>query len=111
MTTTFKAAKQKLSEELCLQIADPNSEFEVTTDASDNAKAVGAVLMQDEHPVAFESKKLDKHHVNYSIHDKEMCAIMHALDCWRPFLLRKPFKVFTDHCSLVYFKTQANLNQ
>jgi hypothetical protein len=71
----------------------------------------GAVLMQDGHPGAFESKKLDKHQVNFSMHDKEMFAIMHPLDCWRPFLLGKPFKVFMDHHSLVYFKMQANLNQ
>jgi Reverse transcriptase (RNA-dependent DNA polymerase)/RNase H-like domain found in reverse transcriptase/Integrase zinc binding domain/Aspartyl protease len=110
MTTSFEMAKQKLSEEPCLKIADPNGEFEVTTDASEDAKAVGAVLTQDGHPIAFESKKLDKHQVNYSVHDKEMRAIMHALDRWRPFLLGKPFKVYTDHRSLVYFKTQANLN-
>jgi hypothetical protein len=110
MTTAFEAAKQKLMEEPCLRIADPDGEFEVTTDASEDAKAVGAVLTQNGHPVAFESKKLDKHQVNYSVHDKEMCAIMHALDRWRAFLLGKPFKVYTDHRSLVYFKTQANLN-
>jgi RNase H-like domain found in reverse transcriptase len=44
MTTAFEMAKQKLSEEPCLKIADPNGEFDVTTDASEDAKAVGAVL-------------------------------------------------------------------
>jgi hypothetical protein len=42
--SAFKLVKQKLSEEPCLKIADPNGEFEVTTDASKDAKAVGAVL-------------------------------------------------------------------
>src|SRR5579859_4893743 len=54
---------------------------------------------------------LDTHQKNYSVHDKEMCAIMHALDRWRPFLLGRHFKIYTDHRSLVYFKTQSNLNQ
>ena len=36
---------------------------------------------------------------------------MHALDHWRPFLLGRHFKVYTDHRSLVYLKTQPNLNQ
>src|SRR5579862_5851141 len=49
--------------------------------------------------------------VNYPVHDKEMCAIMHALERWRPFLLGRHFKVYTDHRSLVHFKTQSNLNQ
>src|SRR5947207_10315515 len=40
-----------------------------------------------------------------------MCAIMHALERWRPFLLGRHFKVYTDHRSLVHFKTQSNLNQ
>src|ERR1700737_1588386 len=40
-----------------------------------------------------------------------MCAIMHALKKWRPFLLGKHFKVYTDHRSLVFFKTQSHLNQ
>jgi RNase H-like domain found in reverse transcriptase len=81
------------------------------TDASEDAKAVGAVLTQNGHPVAYESAKLNVHQLNYPVHDKEMCAIMHALERWRPFLLGRHFKVFTDHRSLVHFKTQSNLNQ
>jgi hypothetical protein len=92
-------------------LPDPEGEFEVTTDASEDAKAVGAVLMQNGHPVAYESTKLNPHQLNYSVHDKEMCAIMHALERWRPFLLGRHFKVYTDHRSLVHFKTQSNLNQ
>jgi RNase H-like domain found in reverse transcriptase len=36
---------------------------------------------------------------------------MHTLERWRPFLLGRHFKVYTDHRSLVHFKTQSNLNQ
>lgn len=111
MLIAFDTVKDKLTSAPCLCIPDPDGEFEVTTDASEDAKAVGAVLTQNGHPVAFESKKLDKHQMNYPVHDKEMCAIMHALNRWRPFLLGKHFKVYTDHRSLTFFKTQANLNQ
>src|SRR5204862_3874394 len=103
--------KKALTSAPCLALPDPNGEFEVITDASEDAKAVGAVLVQNGHPVAYESTKLNSHQLNYSVHDKEMCAIMHALDKWRPFLLGRNFKVYTDHRSLVYFKTQSNLNQ
>ena len=48
---------------------------------------------------------------DYSIHDKEMCAIMHALERWWSFLLEQYFKIYTNHRSLVHFKTQSNLNQ
>jgi len=111
MVQAFETLKDALTKAPCLRIPDPDGEFEVITDASEDAKAIGAVLMQNGHPVAYESKKLDKHQVNYSVHDKEMCAIMHALDRWRPFLLGKHFKCYTDHRSLVHFKSQSNLNQ
>ena len=111
MQAAFVKLKEALTTAPCLILPDPDGEFEVTTDASEDAKAVGAVLVQNGHPVAYESKKLNIHQLNYSVHDKEMCAIMHALERWRPFLLGRHFKVYTDHRSLVYFKTQSNLNQ
>src|SRR5438045_7082468 len=40
-----------------------------------------------------------------------MCAIMHAFERSRPFLLGRHFKVYTDHSSLVHCKTQSKLNQ
>ena len=88
-----------------------DGDFEVTTNASEDAKAVEAKLMQNGHPVAYESKKLNSHQVNYSIHDTKMCVIMNALERWQSFLLGKHFKIYTDHRSLVHFKTQSNLNQ
>jgi hypothetical protein len=111
MDAAFKKVKQALTTAPCLQLPDPEDEFEVTTDASEQAQAIGAVLTQNGHPVAFESKKLNSHQLNYAVHDKEMCAIMHVLDHWRPFLLGQSFKVYTDHRSLTYFKTQTHLNQ
>jgi len=111
MAQAFKDLKQALINKPCLQLPDPDGEYEVTTDASEDEATVGAVLMQNGHPIAYESKKLNPHQKNYPVHDKEMCAIMHALDRWRPFLLGRHFKVYTDHRSLVYFKTQPNLSQ
>jgi RNase H-like domain found in reverse transcriptase len=81
MQTAFEGLKTALTSAPCLVLADPDGEFEVTTDASEDAKAVGAVLTQNDHPAAYESAKLNSHQLNYSVHDKEMCAIM------RPFLL------------------------
>ena len=111
MIQAFHALKQALTNDPCLKLPDLDGEYEVTIDASEDEATVGAVLTQYEHPIAFESKKLNPHQRNYPVHDKEMCAIMHALDRWRPFLLGRHFKVYTDHRSLVYLKTQPNLNQ
>lgn len=44
---------------------------------------ITAVLMQNKHPIAFESRKLRGSEKSYSIYDKEMLAIMHALAKYR----------------------------
>ena len=96
----------------CLKLSDLDGDYEVTTDASEDEATVRAVLTQYGHPITFESKKLNPHQRNYPVHDKEMCAIMHALDHWQSFrVLGRHFNVYTNHHSPVYLKTQPNLNQ
>jgi len=64
-----------------LQESDP---FQIEADSSDFA--TGAVLSQQSmmngkwHPVVFYSKSLSSMERNYEIHDKEMLAIIHALE-------------------------------
>jgi len=111
MVIAFNELKNALTSAPCLQLPDPHDDFEVTTDASEDEATTGAVLTQNGHPIAYDSQKLNQHQRNYPIHDKEMCAIMRALDKWRPFLLGKHFKVYTDHRSLIHLKSQPNLNQ
>ena len=57
-----------------LQLVDPDRKFWVTTDASDFA--IGGVLSQvwddGEHPVAYESRKLNAAEGNYAMHEKEL---------------------------------------
>jgi hypothetical protein len=65
------------------------------------------------HPVAFLSKSLNAVERNYKIHDKEMLAIIHALEEWQHFLegARLKFEVWTDHKNLEYFRTAQKLNR
>ena len=65
------------------------------------------------HPVAFSSKSLSPVERNYEIHDKEMLAIIRALDEWRHFLegAHHPFEIWTDHKNLEYFMTAKKLNR
>ena len=58
-------------------ILDPNGHFVVMIDALGDG--LGGVLMQDGKVVAYESRKLKKHEVNYAPHDLELVAIVHAL--------------------------------
>jgi len=65
------------------------------------------------HPVAFYSKSLSSVERNYEIHDKEMLAIIRALEEWRHFLegATHPVEIWTDHKNLKYFMTAKKLNR
>jgi len=62
--------------------------------------------------MAFYSKSLSSMEQNYKIHDKEMLAIIHALEEWRHFLegATHPVEIWTDHKNLEYFMTAKKIN-
>jgi transposase InsO family protein len=99
-----------------LKHIDMDLPFRLETDASDFA--IGAVLLQRPkdsnfaHPVGFMSKKLLPAESRYGVHDKELLAIVRALEFWRPWLLASPFtvEVHTDHANLKYFATKQILS-
>ena len=78
------------------------------TDASH--VGLGCVLMQDDKVIAYASRQLRKHEVNYPTHDLEMAAVVFALRIWRSYLYGEKIQVFTDHKSLKYLFTQPDLN-
>ena len=84
-----------------LAVPDFSQPFVVECDAS--REGLGAVLMKNHHPIAFESWKLKNYERHYSIYDKEMLAILHALTKFRQYLVGNKFKIKTDHNSLKYF--------
>jgi len=91
--------------------------FQIKVDSSDFA--TGAVLSQQSttdgkwHPVAFYSKSLSSVERNYEIHNKEMLAIIRALEEWRYFLegATHLVEIWTDHKNLEYFMTAKKLNR
>ncbi|GJP31953.1 hypothetical protein CLOM_g16451, partial [Closterium sp. NIES-68] len=105
--------KQALTSAPVLILPDPERNYVIEADASD--QAVGAVLMQDQgnglQPIAYLSKKLHGAELNYPIHDKEALAIIIAFKVWRSYLEGRRTTVYTDHCSLKYLKTQPNLSR
>ena len=66
--------------------------------------------MQYGHPIALKRRKLQPHDRLYSIYDKEMLAIMHALSKFQQYLVGGKFIVKIDHNSLTHFLTQKELN-
>lgn len=63
-----------------LAVVDFGKEFLVCTDAS--LDGLGAILMQEGKVIAYESRKLKDHEINYPTHDLEVAAVMHALTKW-----------------------------
>ena len=60
--------------------------------------------------VAYGSRQLKTHELNYLTHDLELVAIVIALKMWRHYLHGERFDVFSDHKSLKYIFTQHDLN-
>ena len=67
--------------------------------------------MQNRHPIAYESRKLRGPELLYTIYDKEILAIMHALTKFKQYLVGVKFVVRTYHNSLKYFLSQKDLNE
>jgi len=80
--------------------------------------ATGTLLSQQSpednkwHPVEFLSKSLSPVERNYKIHNKEMLAIVRALEEWRQFVegAEHCCEIWTDHKNLQYFMTAKKLN-
>ena len=104
----FYALKKLATEAPVLKLASWDEPFKVVTDASNIA--IGAVLQQQERPVAYYSKKLDSAQRNYSVYDKELLAVISALKHWKHFLYGREFVVKTDHQALKWLQTMPSAN-
>ena len=89
--------------------------LETAIECDSSGYAVGGTLMQKMkglwHPVAYFSKKLNPAESNYSIHDKEMLAIIRCIREWRTELVEQHFEVWSDHRNLVYFRKKQHLGE
>ena len=72
---------------------------------------IGAVLLQEGGPVAYESKKLSSAERNYTTGEQELFAVVHAMRTWRCYLEGVDSTMVTDHNPLVFLQTQANLSR
>ena len=114
--SAFKALKTAFTTAPVLAYYDYSKKTVVETDASNWAS--GGVLSQYDKdnklkPVAFFSSKHSAQECNYEIYDKELLAIIKALEEWRPELqgTDQPFEIITDHKNLQTFMTTKQLNQ
>lgn len=105
----FKKIKVLLQEQIELYQPDFNKPFELTTDASNFA--IGAVLSQNRHPITFISRTLTKTEQNYATNEKEILAIVWALQKLRNYLYGvADLTIYTDHQSLIHSISEKNPN-
>ncbi|CAM8880125.1 unnamed protein product [Rhodiola kirilowii] len=100
----FHNLKDALSSSPVLALPNFDKQFTVETDASSNG--IGAVLMQDHHPICYISRKLGPRHQSLSVYEKELLAVVHAVQSWSSYLAHRPFIIKTDQRSLKYLLEQ-----
>jgi hypothetical protein len=105
----FEYLKYQLTRVPVLKLPDMSKPFEVITDAS--MFGAGAVLLQEGHPVAFESKKFTPAERNYTTTEQEMLATYFALRKWRCYLEGNDFVLVTDHAPNTFFESQPTLSR
>ncbi|KAM1775013.1 hypothetical protein ACFX12_044311 [Malus domestica] len=101
---SFKQLKELLTTAPIIVQPDWSPHFELMCDASDYA--LGAVLGQRKdkrpHVIYYASRTLNDAQLNYSTTEKELFAIVFALDKFRSYLIGTKVIVFTDHAALKY---------
>jgi len=100
----FETLKLSLTSAPVLALPDFQHAFVLETDASDFG--IGAVLMQNNHPIAFLSQALSTRNAALSTYEKECLAIILAVEKWRSYLQARPFTIKTDHKSLLHLSDQ-----
>ncbi|KAL0283002.1 UNVERIFIED_CONTAM: Retrovirus-related Pol polyprotein from transposon [Sesamum angustifolium] len=105
---SFEELKNRLTSALILALPSGDGGYVVYTDAS--RQGLGCVLMQHGKVIAYASRQLRPHEINYPTHDLELAAIVHALKIWRHYMYGETFQIFTDHKSLKYIPTQEESN-
>jgi hypothetical protein len=91
-----------------------NEALRFETDASDLAIGMCAKQERDGkwHPIAYHSRKFTSAEENYDVHDKELLAIVVALEHWRVYAEScSDLLIFSDHKNLVTFTTTKTLNR
>jgi hypothetical protein len=78
---SFEELKKRLTTTPVLVMLDLQKSFDIYCDAS--RQGLGCVLMQEGRVIAYASRQLRKHELNYPTHNLELAAVVHALKIWR----------------------------
>ncbi|GFV89424.1 retrovirus-related Pol polyprotein from transposon opus [Trichonephila clavipes] len=104
----FNKVKRALTEAPVSQMTNFQEQFNLFTDAS--GIGIGAVLNQNQRPIAFVSRTLNKAERNYRVTERECLAVLWALNKLRTYFRVRPVKVITDHVALTKLTNGKNLS-
>ncbi len=96
--SAFDEIKELLISAPVLAHPNPKLPFVIFTDASNYG--VGAVLVQEGHPIWYASRTLSSAEVKYDTREKEVIAVMFGLDMFKPYYYGNRVSVMTDHGNL-----------
>ena len=94
----FEDIKEVIARDVVLAYPDFSKPFEIYTDAC--TRQLGAVITQNNRPIAFFSRKLSDTQQKYSVTEQELLAIIETLKEFKGMLWGQEIKVFTDHKNL-----------
>jgi hypothetical protein len=99
----FDDLKHRLCSAPMLTLPDLQQPFEIETYASNYA--IGTILTQQGHPVAYQSETLSDTIWKYPTYEKEMYSIVQACRQWKHYILGKEMVIHTDHRPMQFIQT------
>ncbi|WVZ84673.1 hypothetical protein U9M48_031678 [Paspalum notatum var. saurae] len=102
----FHTLKKALVSAPIIQPPDWNLPFEIMCDASDFAVRVSKD--KKHHAISYASKTLTGPQLNYSTTEKELLAVVFAIDKSRSYLVGSKVIIYIDHAALKYLLTKKD---
>ena len=102
----FNTVKESLTSAPVLAMPDVDKPFEVWCDAF--GIGIGALLLQNGHCCAFESRKLKEPELNYHLGEIKLLALVHAVKTWRCYRDKAAF-VWNAKCELAFNTVKESL--
>ena len=98
----FESAKQMIKKETMLAYPQFGKPFHIYADASDTQ--LGGVIMQNDKPLAFYTRKMNPAQTKYTTGEQELLSIVETLKSFENMLMGQELIVHTDHLNLLYKK-------